>query len=144
MKTRTLLLLAVACGLAILVAGGIKLFLVADEQQPTHLAIGESTKIGDMTVGVESARVESGQLLVSVSLIGVDDPDGARSWVFGNGSEQLRPLDPPDRAGTPCGATARDAPTACVLAFATNDAHGVLRYERADETARWDSTDSTG
>ena len=143
-KTRTLLLLAVGCGLAILIAGGIKLFLVADEKQPAHLTIGESAKVGDMTVGVKSASLEDGQLLVSVELVGVDDTDGALSWIFGNGSEQLSPQAPAAGAGEPCGATHEDTPTACVLAFLTDDAQGVLRYERGGDTARWDIGGATG
>src|SRR3954451_13342201 len=123
-KTRTLLLLAVACGLAILVAGSIKVFLIADEKSPPQLGIGESATIGDMKVTVDSVERRNGQTLVSVDLVGVDDPDGATSWVLGVLGSQLKPLEPPSQAGAPCGATTKSTPTDCVLAFATDEAKG--------------------
>lgn len=137
MKTRTLLLLAVASGLLILVAGSIKLFLIADEKPPAHRAIGESGTIGDMTVSVLTVDRVAGETYIGVRLEGVGDPDGATSWVLGVVGEQLRPLAPPASVGPSCGATSAAEPTQCVLAFRT-DAIGVLTYGRADETIRWD------
>ena len=138
MKTRTLLLLAVGCRLVILIAGSVKLLLVADDVQPNHLAVGQSADIGDMVVTVVSATRSAELTLVTVELIGVDDSDGARSWVFGTSEAQLRPETPPAGVGAACGATKALTLTRCVLAFRTVAATGVLRYERADETRRWD------
>ncbi|MEO6123552.1 MAG: hypothetical protein ABIR32_07550 [Ilumatobacteraceae bacterium] len=137
MKTRTLLLLAVASGLVILLAGSIKLFLIADEKAPAHLVLGETGKIGDMTVTVLSVDRSGSETYISVRLVGVDDPDGATSWVLGVVGEQLRPLAPPTSVGPACEATSADTETDCVLAFRTT-AIGVLTYGRADETIRWD------
>ena len=142
MKTRTLLLLAVGCGLIILIAGSIKLLLVADDVPPTHLAVGHDAQIGDMSVTVISATRSAELTLVTVELIGVDDADGARSWVLGSSDGQLRPVTPPASVGAACGATRALTLTRCVLAFRTVAATGVLRYERADETRRWDIVDS--
>ena len=53
MKTRTLLLLSVAMALAILLAGGVFLVQLANEQaavEPTDL--GQATDVGDVTVTV--------------------------------------------------------------------------------------------
>ncbi len=139
MKTRTLLLLAVACGLVILVAGSIKLFLLTDETPPPHLAVGQSTQIGDMRVRVLSAQRRNDLMLVSVELVGADDANGATTWVFGAGANaNLLPVAPPADAGSACGATKAAEPTTCVLAFRTTDARGVLRYERAQEHRIWD------
>ena len=138
MKTRTLLLLAVGCGLIILIAGSIKLLLVADDVQPTHLAVGQSADIGDMDVKVVSATRSADLTLVTVELIGVDDAYGARSWVLGSSDGQLRPESPPAGVGAACSATKALTLTQCVLAFRTVAATGVLRYERDDETRRWD------
>jgi hypothetical protein len=137
-KTRTLLLLAVACGLAILVAGSIKVFLIADDKPPPHLAVGQSGTIGDMTVTVQSVRQAGTQTLIGVRLGGTVDPDGGLSFVYGTGGRQLQP-EAPAAGDPPCGATAVE-PADCVLAFATLDIPGVLRYQRADETLRWDIT----
>ena len=139
MKTRTLLLLAVASGLVILVAGSIKLFLIADDDPPAHLVVGESATVGDMTVAVLSVDRAGGETYVGVRLQGVDDPDGATSWVLGVVGDQLRPLAPPPSVGPACSSTSAAEPTDCVLAFRT-DAVGVLTYGRADETIRWDIT----
>ena len=144
MKTRTLLLLAVSVGLAILVAGGIKLFLIADSKPVQHHPVPGSATIGDMTVTVQSVRVVQGSTLIAVELHGVDDPDGASSWVFGNGGATLTPSDPPAGDGAPCRGTHAAEPTSCVLSFATSDARGVLGYNRADETARWDIVGPVG
>ena len=138
MKTRTLLLLAVASGLVILVAGSIKLFLIADDEPPAHLVIGGTGTIGDMTVTVNSVDHLDGQTFVGVRLVGADDPDGAESWVLGTVTEQLRPLAAPVAIGPRCAATSASEPVDCVLVFRTDETRGVLRYERAGETLRWD------
>lgn len=137
MKTRTLLLLAVASGLVILVAGSIKLFLIADEKPPKLHAVGDSGTIGDMTVSVLTVDRVAGETYIGVRLEGVDDADGATSWVLGVVGDQLAPLSPPPSVGPACGPTSATEPTECVLAFRT-DAVGVLTYGRADETIRWD------
>jgi len=136
-KTRTLLLLAVTVGLVILVAGGVKLLLIAEDKPVHHLAVPSSAKVGDMTVNVRSVSVVAGTTLVAVELVGVDDPDGASTFVFGTGQATLQPEPPPAGHGTACTSTKAAVPTSCVLAFAT-DAHGVLGYDRAGTTLRWD------
>lgn len=139
MKTRTLLLLAVTCGLVILLAGSVKLFLITDKAPPKHLAVGQSTTIGDMTVTVVSAKRELNLILVSVTLVGADDANGASTWVLGSGTDaNLAPVATPPTVGAQCGATKAAEPTSCVLAFVTSSARGVLRYERAQDTRRWD------
>ena len=53
MSTRKLILTALLCGLAILVAGGVKLFQVAsDEKRVEVLSFGDEATLGDMTVSV--------------------------------------------------------------------------------------------
>lgn len=140
MKTRTLLLLAVGCGLVILVAGSIKLFLVADDTAPKHLAVGTSGTVGDMVVTVVGVHRNTAQVLIDVALTGASDTDGATAFVYGTGSKQYKPGPPPAAAGAACGATVADTVTRCVLAFDTNAPQGVLRYDRAGETLRWDIT----
>lgn len=140
MKTRTLLLLAVGCGLIILVAGSIKLFLIADDKAPVHLAVGQSGKAGDMTVAVQSVHRTAGETLVEVRLVGADDIEGALSFTYNTGAKSLPPQGPPAGQGNRCAATSVTAPTVCVLAFETARVPGVLGYRRAGETLRWDIT----
>ncbi len=140
MKTRTLLLLAVGCGLVILVAGSIKIFLISDDSTPSHLTIGQSAEIADMSVTVESVRRAGSQTLIEIEISGVDDPDGAATFFYGIGaSKELRPVTPSTDSAAACAATTVAAATGtCVLAFDTDVSEGVLRYERGGEKARWD------
>src|SRR5262245_18360297 len=81
MKTRTLLLLALACGVLIMAAGAV--FLVqlsrqADAAPPVPL--GEATQVGDMEVVVDGAEEHGDVLDVTLTIGGVDDPDGASGF----------------------------------------------------------------
>ncbi len=140
MKTRTLLLLAIASGLLILIAGSIKLFLIADEKAPSRLAVGDSATIGDMNVTVRDVSRSDGRTYVRVRLGGVDDPDGAESWRLIVDGQEVPGSTPPARVGAPCAATQADKPVDCVLSFDTTSP-GVLSYLRADELLRWDILD---
>jgi len=136
-KTRTLLLLAVGCGLIILVAGSIKVFLIADNTSASNLAVGGSGEVNGMTVTLESVRRTADQTLLSVSLIGVDDPYGAESFELGTIDGHLKPNPPAPGDGEACAATSRQTLTRCVLAFDTTVTPSVLIYER-DDDLRWD------
>jgi hypothetical protein len=138
MKTRTLLLLALGCGLAILLAGGALLVRLAGQDEPEPpVALGVETAIGDLHVTVVSAaeQPDSQMLTVELELGGVDDPDGAAGFeLIASG----RPI-PPSKAST-CGTTTVE-PSRCALVFDVSTADGesrVLRYRRGDEQARWD------
>ena len=137
MRTRTLLLLAVVTGLAILVAGVVQLLRVANQEDPPRaLAIGEPALVGDMEVVVEGVSERAGRVLVDIEIGGVDDPDGAAAFrlVVPGGARSADPT-----AGNRCGpTTARVEP--CTLAFDLGDDAGssrVLLYQRGDERVRW-------
>jgi len=93
-----------------------------------------------MHVTVASVDRTAAETLVTVSLVGVDDNDGALSWTFVTGTKQLAPHAPPAGDGAACGATQQSTSITCVLAFDTTETVGVLRYDRAGETRRWDVT----
>ena len=139
MKTRTLLVLALGCGLAILLAGGVLLVKLTGQDDPRPpVALGVEASVGDMRVTVLTAErtgTEGDRLTVEVALGGVDDPDAAAGFeLIASG----RPI-PPGAAST-CGATsARTRP--CTLVFDVSTADGesrVLRYRRGEHQARWD------
>ncbi len=138
MKTRTLLLLALGCGLAIMLAGAVFLVqLTTQDDVAEPVPIGEQVEVGDMSVTVLGA-VETGDALdVSIRIGGVDDSDGATGFrLIASG----RPLTP-DRAarGGLCGATT-SVEQECLVRFDVSTADGnsrVLFYERGDEQARW-------
>jgi hypothetical protein len=133
-RTRTLLLLAVACGLVILVAGVVQLLRIAGQDEPAPAAqIGEPVRVGDLTVTVDGYSERDERGVVELSLGGVDDPEGTDDFRLVVPGESLAP------AEDACGGTTV-VPRACSLAFDLGDAEGssrVLLYRRGDEQARW-------
>lgn len=67
MSTRKLILLALACGLAILVAGSIQLLRIQRGDSST-LAVGDSTEVATVTVSVLDAGASGDRVLVKVRL----------------------------------------------------------------------------
>jgi hypothetical protein len=133
-KTRTLLLWALACGLAIMLAGAVFLFQLAGQDEvAAPIPLGEPVQVGDMTVIVVGANEAGGSLDVTIRIGGVDDPDGAAGFrLIASG----RPL-APDGGG--CAATTVAA-AECTLRFDTSVADGtsrVLFYERGEQQERW-------
>jgi hypothetical protein len=141
MKTRTLLLLALGCGLMIMVAGAVFLFQLAgqDDVAPPS-ALGEPVEIGDMTVVVEDSDERAGLLAVVVTIGGVDDVDGVAGFrLIASG----RPVSPeplsPDSPDDGCSSTTVEA-RSCVIRFDVGVADGssrILFYDRGDAGARW-------
>ncbi|MAT07439.1 MAG: hypothetical protein CL424_20635 [Acidimicrobiaceae bacterium] len=138
MKTRTLLLLALACGLAIMLAGAVFLFQLAGQDDVADaIPIGEPVEIGDLTVEVEAADESDGVLSVGIRVAGVDDPDGASGFRLIASGRPLAPVE--DDAADACAATTVEE-TVCVVRFDVSTADGtsrVLFYERGEEQARW-------
>jgi len=136
-RTRTLLLLAVVCGLAILVAGVVQLLRVAGQDDPPRaVAIGEPVRVGDMQVTVDGVSERSGSVLVDVEIGGVDDPDGTDGFTLTTPGGLI---EPDSTAGNHCGATTTRVEP-CTLAFPLGDGTGstrVLVYQRGDERVRW-------
>jgi hypothetical protein len=132
MKTRTLLMLSVACGLAILLAGGallIQLVNRAEVQPPA--AIGEPVRVGDMTVVVEGSSENAGRHVVQLSIGGVADDTGT------NGFRMIASARPAALVDS-CGATTMQMQP-CTLTFEVNPDGGSrqLIYDRGDQSARW-------
>lgn len=136
MKTRTLLLLALVCGTAILLAGGVMLFQLTGESDladPTP--VGEPALVGDMTVIVEDVDETTGELEVLLRIGGVDDPDGGSGFRLIASGRPVLPTASPES----CDLTTV-AEQVCSLHFDVSSADGssrVLFYERGDEQARW-------
>jgi hypothetical protein len=87
MKTRTLLLLSVGCGLLILLAGGLKLFQVAsDRTEVPVLELGTAAQIGDMNVSVMSIADGPDGTRVVVRMSGVAGETVVEDWrLLGDG-----------------------------------------------------------
>jgi hypothetical protein len=137
MKTRTLLLLALACGVAIMAAGAAFLVqLSRQEAAEAPVPIGESTAVADMRIVVDEAVEHDGLLDVTVTIGGVDDPDGTSDFRLIASGQAARPET--DGEGL-CAATTVSEQQ-CVIRFDVSGANGdsrVLFYERGDDRARW-------
>jgi hypothetical protein len=134
MRTKTLLLLAVGCGLVILLAGGIQLLRVGGQEQSAKvLSTGQPGKAGDVTVQLVSATVGQDDVTAVVRVGGVDDPDGL------NGFTLVAPGKVVPVSTSSCDGIAV-APVDCTLTFPTADLQGTSRqliFHRADQQLRW-------
>lgn len=141
MKTRTLLLLSVGCGLLILLAGGVKLLQVAtDRTEVPVLALGDTDLIGDMTVAVEAIEADAQGTLVEISMAGVPGDAVIEDWrLLGDGAV----LEPSGASGEDrfCSSTTRvpeDGSTVrCTLRFAAVETVQAVAYTRAGEQRQW-------
>lgn len=128
MKTRTLLLLALGCGLAIMLAGAVLLFQLATSDDVAEpIPLGTATRVGDVTISVDAVTERDGVLTVSAAVsapAGTDPSTGFRLIASGRGLN-------PERV---------ECSTECTVTFDTSDADGdarVLLYGRGDDQARW-------
>ena len=134
MRTRTLLLLAIGCGLVILLAGGIQLLRVTgQEQSATLLATGEEGTAGDVSVELVSSSIDAAKVVAIVRVGGTNDPDGFDGFTL---------VGPGKVVGVTSSTCAgiKDATTECSLAFDTGDMQGTSRqliFHRADDQLRW-------
>lgn len=133
MKTRTLLLLSLACGIAILVAGGLALWRLSNAETTPPVALGDVAMVGDMSVIVTDSVEEGRALAVSLEMGGIDDPqptDGFRLIASG------RQLPVADTTCAPATVEVRS----CTLSFDLSEIDGVSRvlvYRRGEDQARW-------
>ncbi len=134
MRTRTLLLLAIGCGLVILLAGGIQLLRVGGQQQSAKLlSLGEPGKAGDVTVQLASSSVRGASLIASIRIGGTDDPNGLADFTLVGPGKVVAVT-----SSTCTGITAQQVD--CSLTFDTSTMVGTSRqliFHRADQQLRW-------
>ncbi|MFZ9696351.1 MAG: hypothetical protein ACO3C5_01815 [Ilumatobacteraceae bacterium] len=147
MSTRKLILTALLCGLAILIAGGVKLIQVAnDETEVQVLALGDEATLGDMTVSVLEIDRRPDATLVTVTMTGVDLAEGAADgWrLLGDGRVQ-EPANENGRVQEPavpsaangCTTVTADSPTRCTIGFEAVESVPTVAYVRAGEQRQW-------
>jgi hypothetical protein len=136
MRTRTLLLLAIGCGLAILLAGGIQLLRLAGQSKPpAPLTIGQQGVAGDARVTVTGYDERGGAATVSVRLGGVSDPAGLKGFALVTPGKAVTP----DSSRTTCKGLTKEE-VSCTIVFGVAGAKGtdrMLLFQRAAETVRW-------
>lgn len=140
MKTRTLLLLSVGCGLLILLAGGIKLFQVANDRTDVPvLALGDDALVGDMTVVVSAIRSSTSGVEVDIEMSGVAGAPVLDGWSMLGDGELSEPT-----AAVAEGACSADTvvpadgtAVRCTLRFAAVESEQYVAYQRGGELRRW-------
>lgn len=134
MKTRTLMLLALGCGVAIMLAGAVFLFQLSTQDAIAEpIPIGEEASVGDMRVTVVGSSETSGTLRVTITIGGTDDDDPTDEFRL---IASARPVLLDSTTCGPSSATGLD----CAIEFDVSGVDGVSRvlfYERGDEQARW-------
>jgi hypothetical protein len=138
MKTRTLLLLSVAVGLAILLAGGALLLQLSNEQAVVEpAAIGTAVSVGDVDVTVVQVTEADGLLAVDVEIGGVDDVDGIDSFRLVTSDRPLEPVTAPaDGRCTEITVSEQQ----CRIEFDVSAAEGssrVMVLRRGDDQRNW-------
>jgi len=140
MKTRNLILLSIACGLMILLAGGFKLFQVATDRTEVPVnKLGVAAMIGDMTTNVTKIEEGAGGISVSIEMSGVAGDSVIDGWRLLGDGEVLEPsgavLDGACDAGSKVPA-AGDL-IRCFLRFPAVEAVQAVAYTRAGEQRQW-------
>jgi hypothetical protein len=143
-STRRLIVLAMVCGLAILVAGGIQLFRINDsrDQEVVVLTLGESGTVDGVTATVSDVQ-RPGPIVLSVDVAassasaGVDDL--AAAWLVSSGGEARQPVAVPTGLGAAC---PRDplpagASSTCLLAFEAGEGDTFARFRVGDRVLVW-------
>ena len=146
MKTRTLILLAAACGVAILVAGGVFIWRVTANRDeltvPEIRSPGQSQQVGDVTATVAGSADVGSVVVVKVQLeSGKDRPDAGAGWslvVIGEATAR-RPVAIPDGQGTACAGMplVANQAVACSLAFPAGDGDRIVALAVGDVQRQW-------
>lgn len=148
MSTRKLIALALACGLAILLAGGIQLFLVARQDQSARrfLSEGDAAVVGGATAMVVSHQVDSGKsVAVTVELRAGDSPiaSAEQGWLLNRNGKLVDRVAADPASGVPaCRGQVVEAKATlrCVVAFAAPEGSGSLFvvYGSGTQRASWE------
>lgn len=137
MRTRTLLLLAVSCGLVILIAGAVLLLQFAGQADaPKTLAVGQAGRAGDASVVVQSVTEADDTVTVVVRLSGVDDVEGLSGFSLA-APNVVVPFT--SSSGSTCNGFTVE-PRECTLVFELPSLSGggrILLFSRAGTVARW-------
>lgn len=128
-------MMALACGLAIMMAGAVFLFqLSTQDDLADPIPIGDSVRVGDMQVTViGTVPAPGGRLQVLIEIGGTDDDQPADEF------RMIASGRPVAVEQTTCLASDGTGQT-CTVTFDVSGADGesrVLFYDRGDEQARW-------
>lgn len=137
MSTRKLILTALICGLAIMLAGGLKLFQVASDTTEVVIhPLGVEQTLSDMTVTVKNIEQLESATAVTVTMLGVEGGDALEGWrLLANGEV----LSPNVSQSEPCAATSVATVVECVVEFPMSEGSVTVAYVRAGAQSQWAS-----
>ena len=134
MSTRKLILTALICGLAIMVAGGTKLFQMAtDKSEAVVYELETPQTLADMTVSVTKVQQAVDATLVTVTMVGVEGADAVEGWRLLAGGEVISPL----LSKSDCQPTTADVVETCVVGFPASTGSVTVAYLRAGQQSQW-------
>ena len=141
MSTRKLILAALFCGRAILLAGGIQLVLLArSKTTATVLDEGAVATVGDARATVVAGIVSDNEVVVTVRLTaGSPISDAGVGWALNANGLQPRREVGATEAVPPCDgqSVAAGATLTCLVAFAQGDGTRYVSYSRGGHQAEW-------
>jgi len=134
MSTRKLILTALVCGLAVMLAGGVKLFQMATEDvEAVIFSLGTSQTLADMTVSVTGVEQSADATLVTVTMVGVEGTNAAEGWrLLANGT-----VISPVLSKSTCRDTTVETVATCVVGFPGSTGSVTVAYLRAGEQSQW-------
>ena len=140
MSTRKLILTALICGMAIMLAGGVKLFQVVSEDKVAEvLALGTESKVSDMTVTVTAVDKQPYATIVHVRMSGVEGADGYEGWQILADGELAAPVMNDEAGPVPACTTRADVPVECDIRFIAAKGTVTVAYARAGSQSQWAS-----
>jgi hypothetical protein len=143
-KTRTLILLSLACGLAILLAGGVFLFNTAANRDRLTLrdgrATGEVVEVGSYRAGVLAVDRRADAVVLTVVVRATTTPLGDAAAPWSLKIRDLRPLvDAGDLPAPACRGVSVEpgGSLECALAFAPEDGEGRAEFAVTGARDAW-------
>jgi hypothetical protein len=141
MSTRRLILAALLCGLAILVAGGLQLVRLSGSDTVVAVArVGESVSVAGVRATVLGQELAGSLLLVTVRLEpGTPVADAAAGWALNAGGLRAQAQPPAGRALAPCrgASVGAGATLTCELAFTGGEGRPTVSYSTGGQQRLW-------
>jgi hypothetical protein len=143
-STRRLIIASLLCGIAILFAGGLKLFqTTADGNRidAALLSVGEPTVVGGVEVAVVGVERNQQETRATVEMRGRDatvaDIDVVAGWRMLADGALTSPIDGTSTSGAACGSLRQSDVVTCVLTFVVANGTPTFIYSRDGTQGQW-------
>jgi hypothetical protein len=143
-STRKLIVVALLCGLAILVAGGIQLFRILTVDEATLPNVGEQITVGGIEATVTSADVGPERIRLVVTMTspstGPELDDVSAAWSISTGDDrnaQVDFIEPPSPGPCRAAILVPGQSLSCSLAFERRRGTPYARFSAGNMTGVW-------